>query len=465
MALNCGPAASGPVDAAPPGGANAPSFGNEIVATVLGIDFGTTNSVVAALDTTTGDVQSRQFTCDGQGHDVFRSVLCFWAEPARGRTVVRHAAGPAAVNAYLDDPLDSRLVMSPKTHLASRSFTATNLLGRNWTLEQLVGLFLQELFGATGLPEAGLQGLHLVAGRPVRFAGDGADDALGETRLRAAFAQAGFPAISVALEPEAAGYRFTRSLSRAATVLIGDFGGGTSDFSVLRFEPDSRTPITALGRAGVGVAGDAFDARIMDRVVSPLLGRGTHYAPWGNALPVPTEWYSAFARWHRLSLMRSPRTLRDIAEVRRTAEQPQMLHHLQRLVEDEQGYELYRAVSAVKAALSAADVATLSFRHAGFTVEQPITRAEFSGWIEPELRCMDAAITDALAAAALPDDAVDRVFLTGGTAFVPAVRHLFERRFGAGRVGGGGEFVSVAEGLALIGGDRLQSGGLDRSVK
>ena len=422
------------------------------MATVLGIDFGTTNSVVAALDTATGEVRSHRFVLGAQTHDVFRSVLCFWAEPARGRSLVRHAAGPAAVTAYLDDPLDSRLVMSLKTHLASRSFTATTLLGRSWTLEQLIGLFLTELFGAARLPAGGL---HLVVGRPVRFAGDGADDALGETRLRAAFAAAGCSPIQLALEPEAAGYRFTRSLTGAATVLIGDFGGGTSDFSVMRFDPGSRTPTTALGRAGVGVAGDAFDARIMDRVVAPLLGKGTQYAPWGNSLPVPAEWYSAFARWHRLSLMRSPRTLRDIAEVRRTAEHPEMLDHLQRLVEDEQGYELYRAVSAAKAALSAAEVATLSFRHAGFAVEQAIHRAEFDAWIAPELAHMDAAITDAVAAAGLVDAAVDRVFLTGGTAFVPAVRHLFERRFGAGRVSGGGEFVSVAEGLALIGGDRL----------
>ncbi len=53
--------------------------------------------------------------------------------------------------------------------------------------------------------------------------------------------------------------------------------------------------------------------------------------------------------------------------------------------------------------------------------------------------------------AALPAEAIDRVFLTGGTAFVPAVRRLFEQRFGVEKLAGGGEFVSVAEGLALLG--------------
>jgi hypothetical chaperone protein len=36
-----------------------------------------------------------------------------------------------------------------------------------------------------------------------------------------------------------------------------------------------------------------------------------------------------------------------------------------------------------------------------------------------------------------------------------AVRALFERRFGADRLSGGGEFVSVAEGLSLIAAEPL----------
>ena len=420
--------------------------------TVLGIDFGTTNSVVAALNTETGEVSSHRFIAGGESYDVFRTVLCFWAEQQPGRKTLRHAAGPAAITAYLDEPLDSRLVMSMKTYLASRNFTATSLFGRSLTLEQLIGLFLRDLFGAAAIDTGAL---HIVAGRPVEFAGEQADDSLGQTRLRASFADAGFPDIDLALEPEAAGYRFTRALDRAATVLVGDFGGGTSDFSVLRFDPSQAAPITALGRAGVGIAGDAFDARILERVVAPLLGKGSNYKPWDTALPVPAEWYSAFARWHRLSMMRSPRTMRDIAEVRRTADHPERLDHLVRLIEDEQGYPLYRAVSQAKATLSTAETTVLRFDHAGFSIAQPIGRTEFEGWIAPELKRLDAAIDTAMKAAGLAEGQIDRVFLTGGTAFVPAVRALFDRRFGSTSVSGGGEFVSVAEGLALIGAERL----------
>jgi hypothetical chaperone protein len=46
---------------------------------------------------------------------------------------------------------------------------------------------------------------------------------------------------------------------------------------------------------------------------------------------------------------------------------------------------------------------------------------------------------------------VDRVFLTGGTSFVPAVRRIFEERFGAERIESGNEFTSIAHGLSLGG--------------
>jgi hypothetical chaperone protein len=41
------------------------------------------------------------------------------------------------------------------------------------------------------------------------------------------------------------------------------------------------------------------------------------------------------------------------------------------------------------------------------------------------------------------------VFLTGGSSFVPAVRKIFETRFGKDRLRAGGEMISVASGLAL----------------
>ena len=406
-----------------------------------GIDFGTTNSVISLLDTD-GTARNAVFGTE----DVFRSVLCFWGEDGGTGHRLRQAAGPEAIAAYLDDPLDSRLIMSMKTYLAQRSFVETRIFGRRFTLPDLVAHFLRALAGAAGLDPAALR---VMAGRPVRFAGEFADDAFGEARLRESFAAAGFRDVSVALEPEGAGWRFARSLPRSATVLVGDFGGGTSDFSVLRFVPGGRP--TPIGHAGVGIAGDAFDYRIIDRVISPLLGKDDTYRIMGKDMPIPAQYFTSFARWHSLALMRGPKTLREIAEVARTAQHPGRLRGLLALIEDEQGFPLYQAVSSLKAALSTQESAVLRFAHEDLAIEQTVTRDDFETWIAPDLKRMGAAVDQALADGGLEAAAVDCVFLTGGTSFVPAVRRLFENRFGAERVISGGEFVSVAEGLALMG--------------
>jgi hypothetical chaperone protein len=111
-------------------------------------------------------------------------------------------------------------------------------------------------------------------------------------------------------------------------------------------------------------------------------------------------------------------------------------------------------VASAKAELSRGPSATLRFRHEDFAIEQEITRAEFEGWIAPDLARLSATVDQALARSGVAEDAVDWVFLTGGTALMPAIRRLFEARFSPGRVSGGGEFVSVAEGLALMGRER-----------
>jgi hypothetical chaperone protein len=418
--------------------------------TAIGVDFGTTNSVVSLLEPD-GTTATMRYPFGTAELDIIRSVLCFWDDGDRRGVTLRHAVGAAAIEAWLDDPLESRLMMSLKTYLAQESFSQTRVFARSFSLEALIALFLRGI-----LPEHDKRPHRtvLVAGRPVRFAGNAPNDALGEQRLRAAYAAAGWAQIRTALEPEAAGYRFVRGLTAPAIVLIGDFGGGTSDFSVLRFDPGSNRRVEALGHAGIGIAGDTFDYRIIDRVISPRLGKGSTYRVFDTDLPVPPDYYSSFARWHRLSLMRTPRMMRDIEAVASKAAYPDRLRALLSLIRDELGFALYRAVSEVKAELSHAETARLHFAHADFAIDETITREDFEHWIAPDLAGIASTVSVALADAGLREDAVDHVFLTGGTSLVPAVRDLFVARFGAARITGGREFVSVAEGLALIGRDR-----------
>jgi hypothetical chaperone protein len=79
----------------------------------------------------------------------------------------------------------------------------------------------------------------------------------------------------------------------------------------------------------------------------------------------------------------------------------------------------------------------------------PVTRAEFEGWIAGDLRSIEQCVDSLLQTSGVDPRDVDRVFLTGGTSFVPAVRRIFATRFGEERIRSGNEFTSVAHGLAL----------------
>ena len=59
-----------------------------------------------------------------------------------------------------------------------------------------------------------------------------------------------------------------------------------------------------------------------------------------------------------------------------------------------------------------------------------MTRADFEKWIAEELASMSGCVDRLMAASGLAFDDIDRVFLTGGSSFVPAVRRIFVDRFG-----------------------------------
>jgi hypothetical chaperone protein len=62
---------------------------------------------------------------------------------------------------------------------------------------------------------------------------------------------------------------------------------------------------------------------------------------------------------------------------------------------------------------------------------------------------MEGCVDELLRVSGVGAAAVDKVFLTGGSSFVPSVRRIFEKRFGATKIESGNEFTSVAQGLAL----------------
>ena len=99
-------------------------------------------------------------------------------------------------------------------------------------------------------------------------------------------------------EPVAAAYFYANTLDHDELILIGDFGGGTSDFSLLHVGPKTRK---ILGAEGLALAGDAFDSRMVRRMVSPMLGLGSNYRSIDKILPMPVWPWSAILRPNAMS--------------------------------------------------------------------------------------------------------------------------------------------------------------------
>lgn len=429
------------------------------VRSAIGLDFGTTNSSIA-LAQRDGSSVLAGFADGDRQTTTFRSVLYFSTESEirnRRPTVV---AGPQAIRSYLEAALSGRFIQSLKSHLASRLFEETYILSWKYTLEDLVAIILGELREAAE-SQFGRVSRNVLLGRPVHFA-SGADgtadeeaDAFALRRLSSAAEKAGFEEIAFELEPVAAAHEYERSLDHDELVLIGDFGGGTSDFCLVELGPtagaaeDRSTRI--LGVDGVAIAGGAFDAKLVRRVVAPKLGLGSsRRSELGKLLPVPAWIYGKLERWEDLSFLKNRETMSTLTQIRFQALEPRKIDSLIRLVEDDLGYTLYQAVERTKLELSEVTESRFLFNELPMRIEHKVQRAEFETMIEAELTAIAACVDKLLERCNVVGSDVDRVFLTGGSSLTPAVRALFEARFGENRLSSGEALTTVARGLALI---------------
>jgi hypothetical chaperone protein len=427
----------------------------------IGIDFGTTNSSIA-LARPDGTVELVSFPTASSTTESFRSVLYLEQHRLAGRTQIKSFTGPAGIEHYLDAEHKGRLIQSLKSYLSSRTLTGTEVFGRRYIVEDLISRILTDL-RMRAEEHFGQPIRHATVGRPVRFVGadTAEDDDFAVQRLRKAFVHAGFESVDFEMEPIAAAYSYESTLDHDELILIGDFGGGTSDFSLLHAGPGvrarGRSANDLLGNGGLGLAGDSFDARVVRKLVSPALGSDSFERSYAQAadrpasiIPAVPAWiYTNLERWHYLSFLKTRNVSEILKSARARAQEPEKIEALINLVNEDLGYQLHQAVQRLKIELSYKEFAEFKFRDGSMDILARVSRAEFEAWISDDLLAIKRCIDTLLESSKVGAHEVDRVFLTGGSSFVPAVRRIFEERFTAARVRTGNEFTSVARGLAL----------------
>lgn len=407
------------------------------------VDFGTSNSLLAAAS---ADRLFEPVPLDPLAKDptILRSILCF---PNEGGVSI----GVEALRTFVEHGAEARLLRSIKRHLGTRSFVGTVIGGRMVTAEALVGALLRQMRQRADA-FFGVEVRKVVLGRPVHFDGD--DDAFAEARLRKAAAHAGFEEVHFLPEPVAAARAFGAAARQEELALIGDFGGGTSDFTVLRIgpRPPQRSDVLAVG--GVAVAGDALDASLMRAQVGRHFGAEVSYRrPFGsNVLRMPQGIVQHLCSPANLSILQRRDVASFLAEVRQWAlsdEDRRRLDQLTTLVDDVLGFSLFEAIEQAKRTLSTRLEAEVRFSHPGIEVHEPVTRAGFEAASAREVDRILACLDATLAAAGVDPAAIGVVCSTGGTAKVPRIAAGLRQRLPAARLEQFKGFHSVVEGLAL----------------
>ncbi|HVY45209.1 MAG TPA: Hsp70 family protein [Minicystis sp.] len=413
--------------------------------TVYALDFGTSNSLLAAANEarTWGPIP-----IDPAANDptILRSILYF---PSAERCFY----GEQALRKYEENGLEGRLLRSIKKHLPSRSFLGTYIDERPMVVEDLVGAMLREMrVRANTYFCAEVD--RVVLGRPARFSEDDGDDAFAEHRLAEAARRAGFREVVFLPEPVAAAREFGASVGGDRVVLVADFGGGTSDFTVMLANdaPFSKENVLAIG--GVPIAGDALDASLMRKKVAKSFGADVTYkVPFGsNVLTMPKAIVEQLCSPAHLSVLRR----QDVAEFLRNvrgwsigADDKSKLDQLRVLVDDGLGFAIFEAIERGKRALSAASATRIDFSYPGIEVHEQVARAEFEEASRKETDAILACLEATLARANVRPSDVELVCCTGGTAKVPRIAAEMRRRFGDDRVQDWKSFHSVVEGLAV----------------
>jgi hypothetical chaperone protein len=236
-------------------------------------------------------------------------------------------------------------------------------------------------------------------------------------------------------------------------VFIGDFGGGTSDFTVIRVKggafarADRRSDVLSLG--GVYTAGDKFDSQIMWDKVAKYFGRGVKYRGMGkdDLFDIPHSIIHTLCQWHRIPLLRARKTREQIRLIKNSATDRKAIENLEHLISDNYGFFLFQSIEKAKCELSNQELTDIRFSERDLVIHEEITRNEFDAINAENFARIANCIDDVVAKSGLTARDIDTVFLTGGTSRIPFIRELFARRFGAGKLEDRDAFTSVVHGL------------------
>jgi hypothetical chaperone protein len=410
---------------------------------IYGIDFGTSNSALAILDTETREAV-KLFSVPS---------LLFFQEPKERGQFTKVAVGQDAIDQYVQNRMNGRFMKSIKKVLPNKSFVDTRIGNRMYKAEDLVALILVHLkkladdFLSEDIKTA-------VIGRPVVFDEAEDKDALAQARLQKAAKIAGFEEIHFQLEPVGAAYTYERQIEKSELVLVADFGGGTSDFSLMRLDPAAKNLANRksdiIGQGGIYIGGDNFDSDIMWHKGTPHFGRGVkeEFTP-GKPLDLPLSYFQNICSWEKMNFLDTLRMKLNIEKSYQYSGKDYRVKNLQILISENLGYSFFKEIEKAKIMLTHENNAPLVFQKHGVEIDEKVSLSEFKDEIiSQNLTKIEDYLDQFLEEKGIVKESIDVVFMTGGTSLIKPLNQIFKDKFGEDKLKSGDNFNSVAMGLA-----------------
>ena len=340
---------------------------------IVGIDLGTTNSLVAYVE---GGVP--KVIRDVEGRALLPSIVGYTpdgilvGEPARRQLVRNPARTIYSVKRFMGrgyDDIKDEICHCPFEFLASADVVRIKVGD-----------------SAVTPPEVSAHVLRALKQRAEAFFGEPLEQAVitvpayfNDSQRQAtkdAGRIAGLDVLRIVNEPTAASLAYGLQKLAQGTIAVYDLGGGTFDISILSVKDGVFEVLATNGNTHLG--GDDFD-RVM------------------------VEWL--------------------LADIRET-------HGVDLSQDPEARQELRLGAEAAKCRLSFEDRTLLTIPFEGFTYHRELTRAEVEKLIAPLVEATLGPCRMALKDAGLTPDRIDEVVLVGGSTRVPLVRRRVQELFG-----------------------------------
>lgn len=441
---------------------------------VYGIDFGTTNSTITAIDNSK-EPRTLKIDLKAINQEVVRSVIYvnhkhefmfgqkaienYNSDIAQGKVAKKKkiftgkyykVARSSLVAGFKEDEIvpeiieieegeGGRLFQSLKSILGLNFISKFSVFQREYEVEELISIFLKEI---KKLADENLNEnvTSVVLGRPVEFVGK--NNQIAVERLKNAAQKAGFKEIIFEYEPVGAAYDYGLNINKNQIAMMFDFGGGTLDLTIMKF-PEKKVIINS----GIPLGGDYINSQIFTERIGKYFGQNTTYGDL--SLPVPSSIYQSLKNWYSISLLKTENFAETLEKLKFNNSDPQTIDALQSLIWNNLGFKLYEEIDNTKKGLSSNKEQVLKFVENLINIYEKITIDEFNIIIKNDLEDIENLINHTLSQAKLQLTDIDFVSTTGGSSLIPAIKNLLQNKFGEEKMKHTDAFTSVSKGLAL----------------